>query len=524
MTGRDWVPPLSLAFPVLFGGVQLPYILLTGLAADTPAWARVVAVSFPVASLTVYVWYFRRYASHRDRDVLFKYAGGGSLLGGSVYAIPGIGITLQQRAVGLPILNSDVLIIELWLGGSLIGLAVGHLYANSRTERERLRQLLDETRELITATDTAAIAENTVDAAERILGLNTSAIYTPENETTLEPLAATARTEDFFGRLPTIESQDAIAWSVLESGEPAFVDDVHDHPERYNPDTPVRSEMIIPVADTGVFMSASEEVCGFTERDRMLARLLISNAEAVLGRATNESRLREREQRLEEQRQRLTVLNRVLRHDIRTHTGVILSQTQQLERTLGDDRSLDKIRKRTNKIVELSDNARRIEKTIENSDGATRTVDVTDIVEANIQKLRETPEDIEVRADMPGDAEVVSNGLIEAAVENVLTNAVEHNDSDPPIVDVTVTGQAGDGEVVVRVADNGPGIPAHERDVFEQKEETPLQHSSGIGLWLVHWIIEDVNGTVEVEDRQSRGTTVRLCVPQPTTPVTEQEP
>ncbi len=88
--------------------------------------------------------------------------------------------------------------------------------------------------------------------------------------------------------------------------------------------------------------------------------------------------------------------------------------------------------------------------------------------------------------------------------------------SSHPEVDVTVAAKSEDDEVVIRVADNGSGIPPHERDVFEQREETKLRHSNGLGLWLVHWIVEDLGGRVKIEDRQPRGTIVRLCVPQPT--------
>lgn len=684
MSGRERIPPLALVASILASGSLIPYVLLTGLAADTPFWAWMMGFIFPASALTVFVWYVRRHVGHRDSDLLFEFVGRGSALGGTVLAAVGVVIVLLQRSVGRPIVNPEVLILQLWVGGSLIGLGAGHLYASVVAEKTRLTALLDATEDLVLESDTAAIAERTVTAADRIIGMDTSAVYTPEDDTTLEPLATTEGTVDVFGHVPTIESRDAIAWSVFESGDPVIVDDVREHPDVYNPDTPVRSEMIIPLGDVGVFMAASADVGVFNETDRLLAELLISNAEAVLGRAVNEAALRERERklerlqrrsqrlmytqtrertvrsaieaardvidapytgvhllneagdtleggaiseaaserfgeapdyhrdsqdesadavvwevfesggslyvedtdthdrlsgeprsrcvlvysvgdhgvfiasgerprsfdntdqilfellatsltsaldrvekeqtlrrrkaRMERHRQRLTVLNRVLRHDIRNNASVVLGAISELKRTFGDAAPLETIERQNRKIVELSDNARRIERTIDNSDQTTTAVDVTGAVEANIDELRSTMSPLEVHAEMPDEAHVVSNGLIEAAVENVLTNAVEHNDSNPPVVRVTVAAESEDDEVVIRVADNGPGIPADERDVFAQKEETQLQHSSGIGLWLVHWIIEDLDGSVEIEDRQPRGTIVRLRVPRPATP------
>ncbi|MFB6228639.1 MAG: GAF domain-containing protein [Halobacteriales archaeon] len=197
----------------------------------------------------------RRYSAHRDPDTLFKCAGRGSVLGGLMLAAVGTSVVVIQQTIDRPIINPSVMISQLWLGGSLIGTTVGHLYAEARIETALFEQLLDNTEELLHMSDATAIAEQMVDSADRILGLDTVAVYEPVDETTLEPLAATERTAEFFDGVPSIESRDAIAWSVLDSGDPTFADDVRDHPDVYNPDTPVRSEMIIPVSDIGVFIS-----------------------------------------------------------------------------------------------------------------------------------------------------------------------------------------------------------------------------------------------------------------------------
>jgi signal transduction histidine kinase len=63
----------------------------------------------------------------------------------------------------------------------------------------------------------------------------------------------------------------------------------------------------------------------------------------------------------------------------------------------------------------------------------------------------------------------------------------------------------------VAVTDDGPGLPAHESRVLTNGEETPLEHGSGMGLWVVHWIVSRYGGELdfEVDD----GTTVRLSLP-----------
>jgi len=71
-----------------------------------------------------------------------------------------------------------------------------------------------------------------------------------------------------------------------------------------------------------------------------------------------------------------------------------------------------------------------------------------------------------------------------------------------------------DEMALVRVADNGPGIPAFDREVLESGTaiET-LSHGSGLGLWLVYWVVRRSGGKVTVTDRDSVGTTVTVSLP-----------
>ncbi|ERH01540.1 MAG: histidine kinase-, DNA gyrase B-, and HSP90-like ATPase [Halonotius sp. J07HN6] len=63
------------------------------------------------------------------------------------------------------------------------------------------------------------------------------------------------------------------------------------------------------------------------------------------------------------------------------------------------------------------------------------------------------------------------------------------------------------------IADNGPGIPTQERNTIETGDETPLQHGTGLGLWLVYWAISLLGGDVRI-DQSSSGTRVTLTLPR----------
>ena len=47
---------------------------------------------------------------------------------------------------------------------------------------------------------------------------------------------------------------------------------------------------------------------------------------------------------------------------------------------------------------------------------------------------------------------------------------------------------------------------------FVWTNETPLQHGSGLGFWLVHWIVTASGGELRFEENDPRGSVVTLCL------------
>nr|WP_231751670.1 ATP-binding protein [Halogeometricum sp. CBA1124] len=78
---------------------------------------------------------------------------------------------------------------------------------------------------------------------------------------------------------------------------------------------------------------------------------------------------------------------------------------------------------------------------------------------------------------------------------------------------VSVGVRTAEDHVVLRVADDGPGIPESERAVFESGTETPLRHSEGLGLWVVEWAVTEAGGRLDLRDR-AVGTVVSVALPR----------
>ena len=98
---------------------------------------------------------------------------------------------------------------------------------------------------------------------------------------------------------------------------------------------------------------------------------------------------------------------------------------------------------------------------------------------------------------------------IEHALDNLVENAAEHTPGDDATVEVSLARSA-DG-VEITVEDDGPGIPENELTVLERGSEEVLDHGSGIGLWIVTMVVEEIDGTIQY-DTDGSGTTITLSI------------
>jgi signal transduction histidine kinase len=139
-------------------------------------------------------------------------------------------------------------------------------------------------------------------------------------------------------------------------------------------------------------------------------------------------------------------------------------------------------------------------------------VDLAHIARAQVIEHEEGyPEELAVSRDVPESAPVAGDVLLESVLDNLLENAVEHAEALPVHVDVELE-QDGEG-YVLRVADDGPGLPERERELLEAGRKTALERSSGMGLWLVNWIVREFDGEVRVESGDG-GTTFEIWLPE----------
>jgi two-component system nitrogen regulation sensor histidine kinase NtrY len=101
---------------------------------------------------------------------------------------------------------------------------------------------------------------------------------------------------------------------------------------------------------------------------------------------------------------------------------------------------------------------------------------------------------------------------IRRVIINIVDNAIEAVDRRGTI-DVETQHDAGNSLVRIVVADNGPGIPAAERDKLFLPYYSTKQRGSGLGLAIVRRIVAEHGGSIDVSDNVPRGTRFAIELP-----------
>jgi two-component system nitrogen regulation sensor histidine kinase NtrY len=107
---------------------------------------------------------------------------------------------------------------------------------------------------------------------------------------------------------------------------------------------------------------------------------------------------------------------------------------------------------------------------------------------------------------------------VNQALTNLLQNAIDavtepRNGVTTPVPGVEIRLRHEPGSAIIEVADNGPGLPASERERLFEPYVTTRARGTGLGLAIVRKIMEEHHGRVELMDGQAGGALVRLIFP-----------
>ncbi|SFC71561.1 PAS domain S-box-containing protein [Halobiforma haloterrestris] len=240
-----------------------------------------------------------------------------------------------------------------------------------------------------------------------------------------------------------------------------------------------------------------------------------SGDDAVLGYARDVTERKEYERTLERQRDNLELLNQVVRHDVRNDLQLVLAYTELLREHVdeGTEEYVEQVLEAAREAVDITETARDVTEVllqvgVDRSPVRLRPVlgDQVDDVRSNHERALLT-----VEGSLP-DVTVLADELLESVFRNLLSNAILHNDEDVPTV--TVSAEADDETVRVRIADDGPGIPDEEKKrIFQEGEKGLDSDGTGLGLYLVRTLVDRYEGDVRIVDNEPEGSVFVVELP-----------
>ncbi len=211
----------------------------------------------------------------------------------------------------------------------------------------------------------------------------------------------------------------------------------------------------------------------------------------------------------EERQQHFRVLSRVLRHNLQNDLSVISSYTEKIKTSGTHDQETDAILEKIDDILQTARKERDIAAVLA-EDTRRRECDAVELVERACSDIRATYSDVSLDVDLPESATVLATERLRAALVELIENAISHSDDS---VEITVSVTEIDDRVEITVTDTGPGIPESEQEMLETGSEIDqLYHGSGLGLWLVYWLVRQSGGTLEFAENHPQGSIVTICL------------
>ena len=363
-----------------------------------------------------------------------------------------------------------------------------------RKEREQQLEALNrEIPRLLSAESAEDIAERGVVAARDILGLQANAIHLYDAETDeLVPAAYTDDVPELIGEPPTFHDGDSIAWRVFEEGTATAVEDVQADADAYNPDSPIRSELHLPLGEYGILIAGSPTAADFDAQDVTVGELFAAHLSTALSQINTEQALREREAELEEKNERLEQFASTVSHDLRNPLSIAAGNLN-LYREGGDESRLETIETALTRSQELITDLTTLarhgipEENYESVAVHEVASDAWKLIDTRSAALSTEP------CTVVGDTSQLT-----ILFENLFRNAVGHGGPD-------VTIRVGPLAEGFYVEDTGDGIPPDEREIVFDHGYTTGYSGSGIGLTIVSRIAQSHDWDITLTESTEGG-------------------
>ena len=281
------------------------------------------------------------------------------------------------------------------------------------------------------------------------------------------------------------------------------------------------------------FIEESVETLGVacTSRELLACTRRASEAIEIIRQATTSHFLHLSAERVREREDRLRRFNRMVSHELRNRVTAIRGAAGLL------DESWLEAPERTRFTRMVVENAEGLQQVLENLEALSRldtdarqqrNVMLPQAAAEVVRQLRDAAQarkvDVRIAGDLP--AIEVNAAAVELCLTNFISNAIKYSDSKARERWVEVSGEfiprnasGGGGELIVRVRDNGIGVPPRARGRLFQHfyrahdDATSKVEGTGLGLSIVRETAESLGGSAWAEFPEGGGSIFAFSLP-----------
>jgi len=195
-----------------------------------------------------------------------------------------------------------------------------------------------------------------------------------------------------------------------------------------------------------------------------------------------------------EREQQLSVMNRVLRHNLRNKMNVIQVYAEQLREQQETAEVAESIATAAEELLTISEQIRKFDSIVAADERDLETLDLVAMIDRGVTALEARSAESDIRLSMPDEAPIEAHETLEPALTDLIT-LTESLEGPALTIDVAVE----PATAVLTVTDRAGALDRNDLEVVDSETETQLEHLETLELWLVRWAVTESHGDLDID-------------------------
>ena len=201
----------------------------------------------------------------------------------------------------------------------------------------------------------------------------------------------------------------------------------------------------------------------------------------------------------------ISVLNRILRHNLRTSINVIEGYVESLDNSetySEQQHSISIIQNRISEMKEISKKTKKIKKIINHYDDSENLP--VEQIENIISSYRKRNTIIALNTNNLDDYSIMNKNLFIMVFKELIQQSLKNNTNRVSRIDIKLY-PTKNNVLKIIYEDNSKKYSSSSWEIIKKGSETPLNHINGIELWIIYWSIKAMGGQIKLIDDLESG-------------------